>query len=152
MLVGDIMERDITSLSEETTLMEAISTMAIHETSGFPVLNNEGRIAGFLSEKDVLNAIIPGYLGHMDDNFRMPDLGKIKAMIKRVGNDPARDYMIKDCITFDEHETLSNAVMIFFRKKIRRAPVTRDGMLIGIVDREKIIRQLVQDKFKDDEA
>ena len=150
MLVRDIMDKDLTSLAEETTLLDAMSLMAIHDTSGLPVLNNEGHIVGFLSEKDVLNAVIPGYLSYMDDNFRMPDLDKIKAMVQRVGNDPTRDYMVKGCITFDEYETLSNAIMIFFRKKIRRAPVIRDGMLIGIVDREKIMRGFVQDKFRDD--
>ena len=152
MLVGDIMHRDLTALAEETTLMDAISVMVIHKTSGLPVLNNEGHVVGFLSEKDILNAVIPGYLSYMDENFRMPDLDKIRAMAKRVGNDPTRDYMIKNCITFSEHETLSNAIMIFFRKKIRRAPVTRDRMLIGVVDREKIMRGLVQDKYRDDEA
>jgi len=150
MLVGDIMHRDLTALAEETTLLEAISVMVIHKASGLPVLNNEGRVVGFLSEKDILNAVIPGYLSYMDENFRMPDLNKIRTMAKRVGHDPTRDYMIKDCITFDEYETLSNAIMIFFRRKIRRAPVTRDGMLIGIVDREKIMRGLVQDKYRDD--
>ena len=141
------MDKDLTSLAEETTLLEAISMMAIHDTSGLPVLNNAGRVVGFLSEKDVLNAIIPGYLSYMDENFHMPDLDKIKAMVKRVGHDPARNYMTKDCITFDEFETISSAMMTLFRKNIRRAPVTKDGMLIGMADREKILRGLVQDDF-----
>ena len=152
MLVGDVMDRDLTSLGEETTLLEAISLMAIHDASGLPVLDAEGRVVGFLSEKDVLNAAIPGYLSHMDDNFQMPDIDKIKAMLKRAGNDFARDYMTKNIITFDEYETISNAMMILFRKNIRRAPVMRDGMLTGIVDREKILRSFVQDDFEDDKA
>ena len=152
MLVGDIMDRDLTSLAEETTLLEAISLMAIHDTSGLPVLNNEGRVVGFLSEKDVLNAIIPGYLSYMDENFRMPDIDKIRAMVKRVGHNPARDYMTKNYIAFDEFETISNAMMILFRKNIRLALVIRDEMLIGIVDREEILRGLVQDKFDGDNA
>ena len=150
MLVGEIMDRDLTALAEETTLLEAVSMMAIHKISGLPVLNNEGRVVGFLSEKDVLNAIIPGYLGYMDENFRMPDLDKIKSMVKRVGHDPTRDYMMKDCVTFDEFETVSNAIMVFFRKHIRRAPVTRDGMLIGMIDREKILLRSLQDDLEND--
>ena len=152
MIVGDIMDRDLTSLAEETTLLEAISLMGIHSISGLPVLNTAGRVVGFLSEKDVLNAIIPGYLGYMDENFRMPGIDKIKAMVKRVGHNPTRDYMTKNYIAFDEFETISNAMMILFRKNIRRAPVARDGMLIGMVDREEILRGLVQDNFEDDEV
>ncbi|MDR3077035.1 MAG: CBS domain-containing protein, partial [Synergistaceae bacterium] len=140
MLVGDIMDRDLTSLAEETTLLESISLMAAHDTSGLPVVNTAGRVVGFLSEKDVLRAVIPGYLGYMDESFSMPDVEKIKAMVKRVGHDPAKNYMTKNCITFDECDTISNAMMILFRKNIRRAPVVKDGMLVGMVDREEILR------------
>ncbi|MCL2684330.1 MAG: CBS domain-containing protein [Synergistaceae bacterium] len=148
MTVGDIMEKDLTALAEETTLLEAISLMAIHDTSGLPVLNAAGRVVGFLSEMDVLNAIIPGYLGYMDENFRMPDIDKIRAMVKRVGHDPASNYMDKSYIVFDEFETIPNAMMMLFRKNIRLAPVVRDGMLMGIVDREEILRGLVHDTFE----
>ena len=152
MLVGDVMDRDLTSLAEGTTLLEAISLMAMHDTSGLPVLNTAGYVVGFLSEKDVLNAVIPGYLGYMDENFRMPDAEKITAMLKRVGHDPAQDYMAKDCVAFDEFETVSNAIMIFFRKNIRRAPVTKDGMLIGMADRKKVIQRFIQHNFEDNAA
>jgi len=152
MLVGDIMDRDLTSLAEETTLLEAISLMAMHDTSGLPVVNSSGRVVGFLSEKDVLRAIIPGYLGYMDENFSMPDVGKIKSMVKRVGHDPARDYMTKNCVAFDERETISNAMVTLFKKDIRLAPVVRDGMLIGMIDSEEILRGFVHDNFESDEV
>jgi CBS domain-containing protein len=152
MLVGDIMDRDLTSLAEETTLLEAISLMAAHDTSGLPVVNDSGRVVGFLSEKDVLRAVIPGYLGYMDENFSMPDVEKIKSMVKRVGHDPARDYMTKNCVAFDEYETISNAMMLLFRKNIRRAPVVSEGMLVGMVDREEILRGFVHDNFESDEV
>ena len=152
MLVGDIMDRDLTSLAEETTLLESISLMAAHDTSGLPVVNAAGRGTGFLSEKDVLRAVIPGYLGYMDESFSMPDVGKIKAMVKRVGHDPAKDYMTKNCVAFDEGDTISNAMMILFRKNIRRAPVVKDGMLVGMVDREEILWGFVHDNFGSDEV
>ena len=151
MIVRDIMERDLTSLAEDTTLLEAISLMGIHSVSGLPVVNTAGRVVGFLSEKDVLNAVIPGYLGYMDENFRMPDIEKIRGMVKRVGHDPTQNYMTKSCIAFNEFDTISNAMMMLFRKNIRRAPVVRDGMLIGMVDREEILRGFVQDKFGSDD-
>ena len=152
MLVGEIMDRDITSLAEETTLLDAVSLMTGHNTSGLPVINTEGQVVGFLSEKDVLNAAIPGYFGYMDENSRMPDIDKIRAMVKRVGHEPARDYMSKECVVFGEFETVSNALMVCFRKDIRRIPVTREGMLIGVVDREKILREFVHDFCADDDA
>ncbi|MDR1966703.1 MAG: CBS domain-containing protein, partial [Synergistaceae bacterium] len=151
MLVGDIMDRDLTSLAEDTTLLEAVAILAAHDASGLPVLNDAGRVVGFLSEKDILRAVIPGYLGYMDENFIMPDIDKIKSRVKRVGNDPARDYMTKNSIFFDEGETVSNAMVVLFKKNIRRAPVVREGMLVGIVNREEILRGFVRDNFGEDD-
>jgi CBS domain-containing protein len=152
MIVRDIMDRDLTSLAEETSLLEAISLMAAHDTSGLPVVNAAGRVVGFLSEKDILRAVIPGYFGYMDENFTMPDIARIKAMVKRVGHDPARDYMTKNCVAFEEKETVSNAMMQMFRKNIRRAPVVSEGMLVGMVDREEILHGFVHDNFAEGEV
>lgn len=153
MLVQDIMDRDLTSLAEQTTLLEAIALLAAHKTSGLPVVSEEGKVVGFLSEKDILRAIIPGYLGYMDDNFAMPDIEKVKARIERVGRDPACEYMNKDVVAFDENETIPNAMVTLFKRNIRRAPVViRDGFLIGTVDREEILKGFVQENFQNGEV
>jgi CBS domain-containing protein len=139
MLVGDVMKRDLTALSEDTGLLEAVSIMELHGTSGLPVVNDAGHVAGFISEKDILCAIIPGYLGYMDENFLMPAVVKIKAKVKRVGYDAVRDYMTKNCLIFDEGETVMNALVALFRKDVKCAPVVSGGMFVGMVDREAIL-------------
>jgi CBS domain-containing protein len=140
MLVRDIMKRDLTALSEDTGLLEAVSVMELHGASGLPVVNDAGRVAGFISEKDILRAIIPGYLGYMDENFLMPAAVKIRAKVKRVGYDPVRDYMTKNCLVFDESDTVLNALVALFRKDVKCAPVVSGGMFVGIADREEILR------------
>ncbi|MDR1482232.1 MAG: CBS domain-containing protein [Synergistaceae bacterium] len=151
MLVRDIMERDLTSLSEETPLLEAMALIVTHKTGGLPVLDNNSRVVGFLSEGDVLKAAIPGYLGYMDENFAAPDVGKINARVKRVGDDPARNYMTKGALVFDENETVSNALVALFKRNVRVAPVIKNGSLVGIVNREEILRGFVQNNFGDGE-
>ena len=141
------MDRDLTSLAEDSTLLQAIALMAAHKRSGLPVLNDDGRVIGIISEKDILRAVIPGYLGYMDDNFAMPDIDKIKARIKLVGNDVVRDYMSKNAIVFDEYETVSNAMVTMFKKDIHRAPVVAANSLVGVVDREEILKGFVHDNF-----
>jgi signal-transduction protein with cAMP-binding, CBS, and nucleotidyltransferase domain len=88
----------------------------------------------------------------MDENFSMPDIENIKSRVKRVGRDQARDYMTKDSIIFDEEETVSNAMVMLFKKDIKRAPVVREDMLVGIVDREEILRGFVRDNFEEGEV
>lgn len=151
MQVRDIMDRDLTSLAEDSTLLQAIALMAAHKVSGLPVLNDDGRVVGFISEKDILRAVIPGYLGYMDDSFAMPDIEKIKTRIKLVGNDTVRDYMSRNAIVFDEYETISSAIVTLFKKNVRRAPVVAAGSLVGVVDREEILKGFVHDNFEEGE-
>lgn len=152
MKVIDVMDRDLTSIAEDTTLLEALALLAAHNVTGLPVLDDNGRVVGFLSEKDILRATIPGYLGYMDENFAMPDIGKIKTRVSTVGGTPAKEHMTKSPIVFEEDESLNNAIVALFKKNIRRAPVVHDGMLVGMVDREKILRGFVHDNFEDGEV
>lgn len=152
MIVKDVMDRDLTSLSEETTLLEALAMLAAHKTTGLPVLSNAGEVVGFLSEKDILRAAIPGYIGYMDENFDMPDIDKIKNRVKTVGRTPVKEHMTKTPVIFQETETLSNAIVALFKKNIRRAPVVRADFLVGMVDREEILRGFVHDNFEDGEV
>jgi CBS domain-containing protein len=152
MLVGDVMKRDLTALSEDTGLLEAVFIMELHGTSGLPVVNSAGRVAGFISEKDILRAIIPGYLGYMDENFLMPAVVKIRAKVKRVGCDAVRDYMTKNCLVFDENETVMNALVALFRKDVKCAPVVSGGMFVGMVDRETILRGFFRENSEEPDA
>ena len=152
MKVMDVMDRDLTSISEYTTLLEALALLAAHRTTGLPVLNDEGLVVGFLSEKDILKATIPGYVGYMDENFAMPDIDKIKNRVKMIGGAPARDHMTTTPVVFEEEENLNNAIVALFKKNIRRAPVVRNGSLVGMVDREEILRGFVHDNFEEGEV
>lgn len=151
MRIKDVMDRDLTSISQDTPLLEALAMLAAHNVTGLPVLADDGDVVGFLSEKDILRATIPGYLGYMDDNFTMPEIGKIKKRVNTAGRDPAGDYMSKEPIIFDEDETIANAIVVMFKKDVRRAPVIKDDLLVGIVDREEILRGFVHDNFDDNE-
>ena len=64
MLVGDLMDRDLTSLGEDATLMEAIEVLSRHRIPGLPIVDTEGRVVGFLSEKDIVRAALPGYIDY----------------------------------------------------------------------------------------
>ncbi len=148
MKVKDVMDRDLTSISEYTTLLEALALLAAHRTSGLPVLNDDGQVVGFLSEKDILKATIPGYVGYMDETFALPDIDKIKNRVKMIGGAPAREHMTTTPIVFEEDENLNNALVALFKKNIRRAPVIHNGLLVGMVDREEILRGFVHDNFE----
>ena len=50
MKVADVMDRDLTALSEDSSLAEAIEILSRHGLSVVPVVDDQLRLVGFLSE------------------------------------------------------------------------------------------------------
>ncbi|HPE91864.1 MAG TPA: CBS domain-containing protein, partial [Synergistales bacterium] len=131
MLVGDLMDRDLTAVSPETTVAEAVEIMAGHRISGVPVVDEEGKVMGFLSEKDVVRAALPGYFDLLQDSSFLPDYGQFRKRLQRVSLERVDKYMKSDVIVFEEQDTDLHAAMALISRNLKRAPVVRDGIFSG---------------------
>jgi CBS domain-containing protein len=54
MKVSDVMTKRVLSISPETSVFIAIRLMLKHHISGAPVIDNRGKLAGILTEGDLL--------------------------------------------------------------------------------------------------
>ena len=55
--VGDVMSADLTTVTEETGLMDALKLMRTKGVRRLPVVNNRGMLEGILSVDDILELI-----------------------------------------------------------------------------------------------
>lgn len=55
--VGEIMTRQVVSVTADTALIKAVELMQQHEVKRLPVLEADGRLAGIISRADVLRAL-----------------------------------------------------------------------------------------------
>jgi len=136
----DIMTRQVISVKRDTPLSAVADLMAEHIVSGVPVLGENDRIAGIISEKDFLAhmgvrdkthfmSIVAGYL-------KGKDYGALPLRLQK-----AEDIMTSPAITVEEHSSVSEIAAIFAEKNINRVPVVDSkGKLAGIVSRADIVR------------
>jgi len=113
---------------------------ALHENrvSAFPVLDDEGKVIGVVSEADLLTkeALDGGYDG-------MP--GMITGLLRRQEQGKARgttaaDLMTHPAVTISPDAAVEDAARLMYRKKIKRLPVVdSDGHLIGILSRADVL-------------
>jgi CBS domain-containing protein len=54
MKASDVMKRNVNSVSPETSIVEAIGLMLDNHISGLPVIDQDGKLVGMLSEGDFL--------------------------------------------------------------------------------------------------
>lgn len=114
----DVMKTNVVTLSPEQTLEQALETLLRYQVSGMPVTDSDGRVRGIISEFALLDLLF-------DPSFRE----------KQVS-----EFMTSDVQSVEETEPAQKLVHIFALYRIRRLPVVRDGVLVGIVTRRDLLQ------------
>lgn len=141
MKVRDVMEPLHNWLTPEMTVLQAIQVMKRTKrghglsVNGIAVLDNEMRIVGIVSTKDILRMIIPAYmyLDSMSDDesgweaMRADRTEKAKSI-------KVRDIMTEDVRTIGLNDSIMRCADIMLVEQLRRLPVVgQDGKVLGII-------------------
>jgi CBS domain-containing protein len=111
---ADIMTPGPLTLRAETTVHEAAQILSEHRISGAPVVGEDGRIVGIVSEYD---------------------------LIARSGTSVGQ-VMTRDVVTVPDTASLDAVRAILVMQRLKRVPVTSDGKLIGLISRADMVREL----------
>jgi CBS domain-containing membrane protein len=135
----EIMTREVASVQADTPLTAVAEAMGRRGISGVPVLNQEGKVVGVISEKD--------FLSRMGVTEPMNFMSLVAACLNTKGcvalpikQQKAEDIMSCPAVTVGEDTKVREIVGIFAAKNINRVPVTDpEGRLLGIVSREDVV-------------
>ncbi len=125
--VEDIMTTNVVTVTPEATMRDAAGLILRHGVSGLPVVDDEHRLVGVLSEWDLLQVL----------------------EASEVELEPVGKYMTRDPVCVSEETSLVDVVDLFQARRVRRLPVTRDKKLVGLVSRHDLIRFILttRDRF-----
>ncbi|MBS1235095.1 MAG: rane protein [Nitrospirae bacterium] len=145
----DIMTTQVFSVNRTTPVMEVAELMAEKTVSGIPVLEEDGKVAGIISEKD--------FLSHMGSRDKTHFMAVVAECLKGKGcvampirSQKAEDIMTSPAVTVKEDTSVIEIANLFTEKNINRIPViNEEGRLKGIVSRADIVRaSLMKTKSK----
>ena len=144
MKVSDVMTKRIISVSPGTSVFVAIRLMLKHHISGLPVIDNHGKLAGILTEGDLLRR------GEIETERRRSVwldalFGPADGAAGYVHSHglAVNEVMTREPITVTENTRLDEVVRLMENRKVKRLPVLRDGKAIGIVSRANLMRALL---------
>lgn len=142
MKARDIMTTAVVTVSPGMSIAEAARLMLHRRISGVPVVDGSGRMAGILTEGDLMRRVelVSGQRPLWDAPARSPEQ-EAKAYVKSHGL-KVEDVMTRDVVTLDEHDAQDRIALLFEERGIKRAPVLRDGRIVGIVSRANLLRSL----------
>jgi CBS domain-containing protein len=119
--VADCMARKLVTFTPRTNVVEALTALLDNRISGAPVVDDDGRLLGMLSEIDILTVMI-------QDCYYNEGLGIVA------------DYMHTPVDTVEADTDIFSLSERFVREHRRRYPVVQDGKLVGQVSRRDVLR------------
>jgi tRNA nucleotidyltransferase (CCA-adding enzyme) len=108
----DIMTKNVFTIHETTSLMDASMFLERVDHTAIPVVDKEGNVSGFISLRDIMK-------GRKN--------GKMQA--------PVKAYMSRPVISAASTVTMREIERIFYKHKISHLPILDEGKLQGIVTR-----------------
>ena len=121
--IKDYMSSNVTSFKPEDSIISALRTLIKKGRSGAPVLDNEGKLVGILSEIDCLKEVL------LDGYYQ-------------EAGDRVADHMTKELDCVNQDDDIITCAELFMKGR-RRLPVVDGNKLVGIITRQDFARALI---------
>jgi CBS domain-containing protein len=149
MKVKEIMVKDVTSISPETGADEALDLLQKMQISGLPVIDENGKLVGMFTEKNILSYILPSYIEKVGRFIYEENPKSTKKKFMELNKIKVRQLMRKDVVTTTEDTTVCEAARVMLTQKARRIPVVdKSGKVVGIVARCDILKVFAKEAGK----
>ena len=121
----------VLTISPNETLSVAVNTLAENRVGALVVTNEEGKIIGILSERDIVRSIAkdgPGSLGQ-----------------------PLKAVMTAKVRICNENHTINEVMEIMTEGRFRHLPVEKAGKLDGIISIGDVVKRRIEDAEREAE-
>jgi CBS domain-containing protein len=129
-IVEDVMTKDVKSCSPRDSIARVWLNMKEMGFSGFPVVK-DGQLVGMVTRRNIIRA---GYA-----RIEREDEHGTKSTM----SPPVEKVMSSPAYTLSPMATLKEAIQAFLKLDVGRLSVVNDGDLVGIVDRNDIIKAFI---------
>jgi len=144
MKVREIMTRDLTAVERDVPVRELIFVLDNAEMPNVPVVDDEGVLIGFISEKDLIRAALPGYFEMLHSASFIPDMNQLARKLAEIADEPLEKYMRTEVLSVTEEDDDLRAADLIIRKGVKNVPVVDgEGRLVGRVRRIDLLRHFL---------
>jgi CBS domain-containing protein len=148
MRARDLMTRDVITVRPETSVKDVAQILLSHRISAVPVTSADGALIGIVSEGDLLRRAETGTERPKSwwlDLIASPEQRASEYVKSHATH--VRDVMTAKVVTIDEDTPAAEIATLLEERKIKRAPVTKDGRVVGIVSRADLLRGIATAKL-----
>jgi CBS domain-containing protein len=133
MKVAELMQRQVKTVGADSTVSEAIVSLADAHISGMPVVDGTGKVIGIISTTDVLAA--------------EAEAGDQKARQALLDDTPVREIMTPRPYTIGPNEDVREAACQMLYGDVHRLFVAEGEKVVGIITTTDIVRAVATGKL-----
>jgi len=138
--VKEVMTTTVVTIKRDADIHEAARLLSEKRISGMPVVDDNNRVIGVVSEADILT------LAGMKKEHTFRDVLRNvlgEPVPARTGGSRVQDVMSFPALTISADDDIKKAAIILDERRIKRLPVVDgEGKLIGIISRADIVRSI----------
>jgi CBS domain-containing protein len=153
MKARDVMVSPVITVHPSTSVQDLARLLLERRISAVPVVDDQGRLVGIVSEGDLLHRSEAGTERRRSwwlrliagDDALAADY--IKAHARKVS-----DVMTTQVITAAPETPLDEIAVLLEKNAIKRVPIVENGLIVGIVSRANLIQAVATTRKSDDHA
>ena len=144
-IIEQIMKRDVYTLPENATVLEAMQLLVNNHISAAPLVDAAGKPTGFISDGDIMRYLskrgqmimdpvvmivqtVDAYADHKDYAHKLEHLMSMKAS----------DIGAKGIIGVNVHADLPEVCRVLGENHLKKVPVLDNGIIVGVINRSDI--------------
>ncbi|MEN8188316.1 MAG: CBS domain-containing protein [Thermodesulfobacteriota bacterium] len=143
----DIMSREVITVTSHTSVKDLAQTLALHQISGAPVVDDSGKVIGVVTESDLIDQSkkvhIPTVITILDSVFYLENPDKMEQEMKKIAGSMVGDICSSSPTLLAPDTPLDEIATIMAEQSIHTLPVVEDNRIVGIIGKRDIIRTII---------
>ena len=145
--VENYMSRELIRVTPDTSVKTVIQTLADHHISGLPVVDDQNKLVGVISELDLLwqesGITPPAYITLLDSIIYLQNPATYDREIHKALGQSAADVMTAKPLTIQPTKPLSEAARMMHDRRVHRLFVLNENQeLVGVITAGDIMRAM----------
>lgn len=143
MRAKDVMVRDVVTARPDMSVAEAVELLAEHDVNALPVVDDDDRVVGVVSEADLVRREEIDPVKHRPWWIEaITPATRLAAEFAKSHGRRVEEVMTTQVVSATEDASLAEIAALLERHRIKRVPIIEDGKLVGIVSRANLIQAM----------
>jgi CBS domain-containing protein len=148
MKARDVMVSPVITVMPSCSVKEVAQTLLKNHISGVPVVDDQGRVVGIVSEGDLLRRAEAGTEQRRSWWLRgLVEYETLAAEYIKANSRKVAEVMVRDVIIADPDTPLDEIATLMEQKSIKRVPIVSEGQLVGIVSRANLVQAVASNNI-----